>query len=133
MVRIFQILNGSQDSELIYPLPRRFLHEFHEFEPTYETEIKKSMPPDFLIPYKGGLAVSLTREFVHFLLTNPIAKSFYRWCNTTDSAEEHFWSTMIHNLHVKPPSGYPGIHIIVGNGILSIGNSGAKCHAWARF
>jgi len=112
MVRIFQALNGSQDSELTHAQGNRFRTEFHEGEPIYETKIKKSVPPDFLIPYKGSAAVSLSREFVHFLLTNPDAKNFYRWCSTMNNAEEQFWSTMVHNLHVKPPSGYPGIHLM---------------------
>jgi len=112
MVRIFQALNGSQDSELEHAKGFMVRTEYHEGEPIYQTKIKKSVPPDGLILFKGGMDVSLTREFVHFLLTNPVAKNFYRWCGTTHTAEELFWSTMIHNLLVKPPSGYPGIYLL---------------------
>jgi len=108
MVRIFQALNGSQDSELKHAETDRFRIEYHEGALNYRTNIKKSLPSGFLNPYKGSLSVSLSSQFVHFLHTNPVAKNFYRWSSTTTIAEEVFWSTMIHNLYLKPPGGYPG-------------------------
>jgi len=113
MIRIFQALNGSQDSELAHAQAQRFRTEFHEdhgkTEGEWHTKIRKSVPPGFLVPYKGSMAVSLSRPFALFVLDHPVARRLFNWSRTTFIAEEQFWATLVHNLNLDPPGGYPGL------------------------
>lgn len=108
MIRIFQIFNGSQDSELSTAQSERYVKEVHEGVGDWETNIRKPLPPGHFVPYKGSMAVSLSRRFVEFVFRNPAAQKLYRWSNTTMMAEEQFWSTLVHNPQSERVGGYPG-------------------------
>lgn len=102
MVKIFKSLNGANDVSLGLA-NMDFIYK--KSKASYD---KISLPPSSLILYKGSFAVALSKNFVEFVVQNQNAQRFYKWLNGTWCAEEHFWSTLNHNLHLNPPGGYPG-------------------------
>lgn len=109
MVEIMQILNGSQDSELSKGQAKKFLIFYNESRLDESRKfIKKSLPPGYMTIYKGSLASTLSRDFVTFVFNNQVAKEFYHWSKSSWAPEEQFWSTLIHNLHIGVPNGFPG-------------------------
>ncbi|KAG7242393.1 hypothetical protein INR49_023481 [Caranx melampygus] len=67
--------------------------------------LKKGPPPHNLEVYFGTAYYALTRDFVNFVLTSPIAHDLLEWSKDTFSPDEHYWVTLN---HVK---GAPGSHI----------------------
>ncbi|CAB1443412.1 unnamed protein product, partial [Pleuronectes platessa] len=67
--------------------------------------LKKSPPPHNLQVYFGTAYYALTRPFVDFVLTSPIAQDLLEWSNDTFSPDEHYWVTLNHITEA------PGSHI----------------------
>jgi hypothetical protein len=116
-VKIMKIFNGAQDSLLEPSWSNRTRHYFDvKFDSEYKehhidrtkNNALKNIPPGGLVEYKGSLATTMSREFVEFVFTNPVAKKFYEWVNSSFCPEEFYWSTILHNLHLNPPGGFPG-------------------------
>uniref|UniRef100_A0A915JGF9 Uncharacterized protein n=1 Tax=Romanomermis culicivorax TaxID=13658 RepID=A0A915JGF9_ROMCU len=120
MVRIVKILNGSQDSELtrVYSLGLtsiKSLHTLHRYEKFHQDadidekrkNVAKPVPPGDLVVYKGSMAATLSREFVHYVFADKTARRFFDWCKSTYAPEEHYWSTLIHNRHANAPGPFP--------------------------
>lgn len=109
ILEIMKILNGSQDAELAFGQSERFrlYHRESSIDATRRND-RKPIPPGNLVVYKGSMSATMSNEFVQFLFHNPVAIQFFNWSQTMFAAEEQFWSTMIHNLHLNPPGGFPG-------------------------
>lgn len=109
MVKILQIFDGAQDVDLMENFVWRFRNYFFQGEwDNYQKERKRSIPPGNIIMYRGSYAVTLTKEFVKFMFTNPESRALYEWSRSTWAPEEQYWSTVAHNLHLNPPGGFPG-------------------------
>lgn len=120
LVKIFTLLNGSNDVELNYELQfsrywfsHRIMTDSDGRAVTHMPDFRKSkLPiPYGLKVYKGNLAASLSKPFVEFLITNAVATNFTYWLRDTDTADEHLWATVNHN-RIPPsmdlaPGGYP--------------------------
>ncbi|KAK7916184.1 hypothetical protein WMY93_011945 [Mugilogobius chulae] len=59
-------------------------------------ERKKGPPPRRMQLYFGTAYYALTREFVDFVLTSPVAQELLVWSRDTYSPDEHFWVTLNH-------------------------------------
>ncbi|XP_067314327.1 beta-1,3-galactosyl-O-glycosyl-glycoprotein beta-1,6-N-acetylglucosaminyltransferase 7 [Pseudorasbora parva] len=57
---------------------------------------KKGPPPHNLTIYFGTAYYALTKQFVEFVLSNPVAKDFLEWSRDTFSPDEHYWVTLNH-------------------------------------
>lgn len=57
---------------------------------------KKGPPPHNLTIYFGTAYYSLTRPFVEFVLSDPVAKDLLEWSRDTFSPDEHYWVTLNH-------------------------------------
>ncbi|XP_031802800.1 N-acetyllactosaminide beta-1,6-N-acetylglucosaminyl-transferase-like [Sarcophilus harrisii] len=55
---------------------------------------RKTPPPHSLTIYFGSAYVSLTREFVNFVLQDQRAIDLLEWSKDTYSPDEHFWVTL---------------------------------------
>ncbi|KAG8447102.1 hypothetical protein GDO86_014526 [Hymenochirus boettgeri] len=60
----------------------------------YPTETLKSQPPHSLTLYFGTSYYALTRDFVHFVLSDYRAKDLLEWSRDTYSPDEHYWVTL---------------------------------------
>lgn len=58
--------------------------------------LKKGPPPHNLEVYFGTAYYALTRDFVDFVLTSPIAHDLLEWSKDTFSPDEHYWVTLNH-------------------------------------
>lgn len=58
--------------------------------------LKKEPPPYNLELYFGTAYYALTRPFIDFALTNPIALELLEWSKDTYSPDEHYWVTLNH-------------------------------------
>ena len=120
IVQILSLYNGSNDIEGLYGrkyLNFRFVKEWKEvgldtnnprLEETGKPHVK---PPHNLDIIKGSAYGIFSRDFVHYLINDPVAKDFYEWCKLTWSPDEQFWATLQHtysNPHIKPPGSYAG-------------------------
>ncbi|XP_077053833.1 putative beta-1,3-galactosyl-O-glycosyl-glycoprotein beta-1,6-N-acetylglucosaminyltransferase 7 [Siphateles boraxobius] len=66
---------------------------------------KKGPPPHNLTLYFGTAYYSLTRPFVEFVLSDPVAKDLLEWSRDTFSPDEHYWVTLNHMKEA------PGSHV----------------------
>jgi hypothetical protein len=116
-IQIMKIFNGAQDSLLAYSEADRNRKYFdvvrysttmNDHRDPKKMDQTKSIPPGNLFEFKGSLATTMSKEFVEFLFANPVAKKFYNWVNSSYCPEEYYWSTLIHNLHINSPGGFPG-------------------------
>ncbi|XP_051562586.1 beta-1,3-galactosyl-O-glycosyl-glycoprotein beta-1,6-N-acetylglucosaminyltransferase 7 isoform X2 [Myxocyprinus asiaticus] len=66
---------------------------------------KKGPSPHNLTIYFGTAYYSLTREFVEYALSSPVAQDLLEWSKDTFSPDEHYWVTLNHleapNSHVN--------------------------------
>lgn len=70
--------------------------------------LKKKPPPYNLELYFGTAYYALTRPFIDFVLTNPIALELLEWSKDTYSPDEHYWVTLNNikgKLSVQPKYG----------------------------
>lgn len=105
LVTILSMLNGSNDCGLSYGIQSDYCEDHN----TIGNRSMKTAPPGGLIPYSGTLESVLSRTFVDFLLENAISQSFLRWLSGTEFPELYYWSTIMHNTLLDPPSGFPGV------------------------
>lgn len=110
MIRIFKIFNGSQDSALHPNLIHFFVLNWNLTNrdgPAQES--KRTVIPDGLKMYKGSFATSMSKEFVDFLFSNSISRSFYRWLNGSKCPEKHYWTTLIRNVQLNARGSFPSV------------------------
>ena len=85
MVKIFKVLNGSQDTELYYMEP-----PFTVAKENGRLNVRQPIPPDGITIYKRSFSTSMTREFIDFLFDNPISVRFYEYINGTMWPDEYY-------------------------------------------
>ena len=64
--------------------------------------------PDNVTVYKGSFAASLSRDFVHWMLTDPVPLAVYAWLNGTYVPDELLWPTLVNNPQLGGPGTFPG-------------------------
>ncbi|XP_051996661.1 beta-1,3-galactosyl-O-glycosyl-glycoprotein beta-1,6-N-acetylglucosaminyltransferase 7-like [Xyrauchen texanus] len=57
---------------------------------------KKGPPPHNLTIYFGTAYYALTRQFVEYALSSPLAQDLLKWSKDTFSPDEHYWVTLNH-------------------------------------
>lgn len=67
--------------------------QYHLWNERVESCPKGPTPYNITI-LKGSKNVILTREFVDFILEDPIAIELYNWLKDTSVPDEHFYSTL---------------------------------------
>ena len=122
LVQVLKIYNGTNNIGMINTKNNDFLEK--RFKKVHRVVTKGNItkvvrysrdhppPPHNLTIVKGNAYGVFSREFVHFILTNKIAKDFLNWCKDTFSPDEHYWNTLHHtfsNPHVHAPGGFNGI------------------------
>lgn len=60
-----------------------------------KTSATKAPPPHGLQVFMGSAYFVLTRAFVQFIESSPVAQDFLAWSVDTYSPDEHFWATMV--------------------------------------
>ena len=120
IVKILKIYNGTNDIRAVMSkspyLVKRWNYEYYERKsgPFYVVKTAKRPyrpPPHNLTIVKGSAYAAFSRDFVHYLVNDKIAKDFLEWCRLTYSPDEHFWNTLHHTLrnpHINPPGSYAG-------------------------
>jgi hypothetical protein len=58
------------------------------------TNYTKEPPPFNLTVRKGSKTVALSRNFVLFALSSPVALDLYNWLQDSSVPDEHFYSTL---------------------------------------
>uniref|UniRef100_A0A915K9D1 Uncharacterized protein n=1 Tax=Romanomermis culicivorax TaxID=13658 RepID=A0A915K9D1_ROMCU len=98
------------EANIKYGEPYRYIGYFEEnFVDVEKQKMNKPLPPGDLYIYKGSLASTLTREFTNFVFENTVAQQYYQYSKDMLIPEEQYWVTLIHNLHIRPPGGFPGM------------------------
>ncbi|XP_062570789.1 beta-1,3-galactosyl-O-glycosyl-glycoprotein beta-1,6-N-acetylglucosaminyltransferase-like [Saccostrea cucullata] len=96
IVKILKILNGSNDAEGTLKRANK------------ERWNIKEKPPHNINPVKGSIHVTLNRQFVEYVISNPVAKDFLNWVNKTDIPDETYFASLIHNPHLGIPGSFKG-------------------------
>ena len=80
-----------------------FVHE--GFVPTNQ---RKGPPPGKVRLTKGSVHVTASRDFVDFVLHNPMALKFQSWVKDTGVPDETFFSSLNHSPQIGVPGAYTG-------------------------
>ncbi|XP_072520925.1 beta-1,3-galactosyl-O-glycosyl-glycoprotein beta-1,6-N-acetylglucosaminyltransferase 4 [Salminus brasiliensis] len=104
LVEELKKLNGTNMLESSRPSQLKkerfdFQHELQEVPYEYQklpikTTNAKSPPPHGIEMFIGSAYFVLSRDFVHYVQTNEVAKDFLDWSADTYSPDEHFWATL---------------------------------------
>ncbi|CAL8294021.1 unnamed protein product [Gadus morhua 'NCC'] len=105
LVMELKALNGSNMLESSRPSElkkQRFVfqyelqnmpYEYHKL-PVKTTRLKDAAPHNIQV-FIGSAYFVLSRDFVTFVTTSPVAKDFLAWSADTYSPDEHFWATLV--------------------------------------
>uniref|UniRef100_A0A914VRZ6 Calpain catalytic domain-containing protein n=1 Tax=Plectus sambesii TaxID=2011161 RepID=A0A914VRZ6_9BILA len=75
------------------------------------TDVMKAPPPGGLTIYKGNLAAALSRDFAQFSLTNRLSLELLDWLRDTDTADEHFFATLLGNRDIFPKDTWEKLNV----------------------
>ena len=78
------------------------------------TETLKDSPPPGVVLTKGSVHVTVSRAFVEFVLTNPVALKFREWVKDTGVPDETFFSSLNHSPLLGVPGAYRGWFCLLG-------------------
>ncbi|KAK7912745.1 hypothetical protein WMY93_012956 [Mugilogobius chulae] len=105
LVLELQALNGTNMLESSRPshLKRQrftFQHQLKSVPFEYrsipvKTSAIKLPPPHGIQVFMGSAYFVLSRAFVRYIQSSPVAKDFLAWSADTYSPDEHFWATMV--------------------------------------
>ena len=105
LVMELKALNGSNMLESSRPSElkkQRFVFQYELRNMPYEyqklpvkTTRAKGAAPHSIEVFIGSAYFVLSRDFVTFVTTSPVAKDFLAWSNDTYSPDEHFWATLV--------------------------------------
>ncbi|KAJ0067745.1 hypothetical protein NL108_010036 [Boleophthalmus pectinirostris] len=105
LVMELQALNGTNMLETSRPslLKRqRFTFQYQLKSVPYEyrsipvkTRATKQPPPHGIQVFIGSAYFVLSREFVQYIQSSPVARDFLAWSADTYSPDEHFWASMV--------------------------------------
>jgi beta-1,3-galactosyl-O-glycosyl-glycoprotein beta-1,6-N-acetylglucosaminyltransferase/N-acetyllactosaminide beta-1,6-N-acetylglucosaminyltransferase len=77
--------------------------EFKHIDGRGKTTIAKSPPPHNITIHKGDAHVTLSREMVEYIVTDPVALEFREWVKDAYCPEEIFFASLQYNPHLKAP------------------------------
>ncbi|XP_041372655.1 beta-1,3-galactosyl-O-glycosyl-glycoprotein beta-1,6-N-acetylglucosaminyltransferase-like [Gigantopelta aegis] len=96
LVKILEALNGANDVDV---------DNTGVFRGRWRAA---GLPPHRLQCYKGMRYLAVCRDFVRYVLHDPVARDFLEWCRKTYMPEETFFATLNHNQILSVPGGYKG-------------------------
>ncbi|CAH1778732.1 unnamed protein product [Owenia fusiformis] len=106
LVKILKAYNGANNLE--GTVKRRNMERFTYVHNPGRTDEKKEPPPHGIVPVKGSVHVTASRDFVDYLLHNKTALEFLEWAKTAGIPDESFFSSLNHNPHLGVPGSYAG-------------------------
>lgn len=65
-------------------------------------------PPHQIHPVKGSVHITANRDFVDYVINNPVAKDFLNWSRKVAVPDETFFASLNHNPHLRIPGTYKG-------------------------
>ncbi|PVD26133.1 hypothetical protein C0Q70_13801 [Pomacea canaliculata] len=65
-------------------------------------------PPHGTVPVKGSVHIAVNRDFVNFILHNPVGQDILNWTRGVPHASEEFFSLLNHNPHLGIRGSYKG-------------------------
>ncbi|XP_069131827.1 beta-1,3-galactosyl-O-glycosyl-glycoprotein beta-1,6-N-acetylglucosaminyltransferase-like [Argopecten irradians] len=74
----------------------------------YDRWKKAGEAPAGIRPMKGPVHITVSRDFVDFVLHNKTAKQFLEWCKKTRMPDETFFSSLNHNTNLGIKGSYNG-------------------------
>ncbi|XP_072290049.1 beta-1,3-galactosyl-O-glycosyl-glycoprotein beta-1,6-N-acetylglucosaminyltransferase 4 [Eucyclogobius newberryi] len=105
LVLELQALNGTNMLESRRPSPLKrqrftFQHQLKSVPFEYrsipvKTSATKLPPPHRIEVFIGSAYFVLSREFVQYIQSSPVARDFLAWSADTYSPDEHFWASMV--------------------------------------
>ena len=110
LVRVLKVLNGTNDIEQMHWSPR-YNYRINN-SATVDLSLKLASPSDIpKLPYhrnitlmKGCSYNTFSREFIQWVLTDPLARDFINWTRDTIAPDETVWGTL--NNLPQAPGGY---------------------------
>ncbi|XP_067677832.1 beta-1,3-galactosyl-O-glycosyl-glycoprotein beta-1,6-N-acetylglucosaminyltransferase-like [Haliotis asinina] len=66
------------------------------------------VPPHNIRPVKGAVHVVVNRQYVEYIVHDPVANDLLTWLKRTKFPDETFFATLNHNPHLKIPGTYQG-------------------------
>ncbi|XP_046551049.1 N-acetyllactosaminide beta-1,6-N-acetylglucosaminyl-transferase-like [Haliotis rubra] len=66
------------------------------------------VPPHNIRPVKGAVHVVVNRQYVEYIVYDPVANDLLMWLKRTKFPDETFFATLNHNPHLKIPGTYQG-------------------------
>ena len=109
IIRQLKAYNGHNDINGIIPKPHILRRtKFQHFEKNggiHRTGKLKTPAPHNIHVYFGNAYIAATRQFVEYVVHNPIGVDLLNWVNDTYSPDETFWVTL-HRAN-GTPGGYP--------------------------
>jgi len=104
LVSELRSLGGSNMLETSRPPPQKklrflFHHQLKDVNFEYQklpvkTDTTKAPPPKGIEMFIGSAYFVLSREFVAYVQSSPLARNFLSWSEDTFSPDEHFWATL---------------------------------------
>ncbi|XP_053380435.1 beta-1,3-galactosyl-O-glycosyl-glycoprotein beta-1,6-N-acetylglucosaminyltransferase-like [Mercenaria mercenaria] len=116
IVKILRIYNGANDIEgltgrrkLTFRYRNRFVYKHIDKNTkpkSFKTKQIKDAPPYNITVVKGSAYGIFSRDFVHYIVNNKIARELLDWFRDVLSPDEYYWATLNFNHHL----GTPGSH-----------------------
>ncbi|XP_053386120.1 beta-1,3-galactosyl-O-glycosyl-glycoprotein beta-1,6-N-acetylglucosaminyltransferase-like isoform X2 [Mercenaria mercenaria] len=116
IVKILRIYNGANDIEgltgnrrLEYRYKHRFVfkHVNDKAKPkVMKSSQQKDDPPYNITVVKGSAYGVFSRDFVHFVINNKIARELLDWFRDVLSPDEYYWATLNFNHHIGTPGSF---------------------------
>ncbi|XP_038073959.1 beta-1,3-galactosyl-O-glycosyl-glycoprotein beta-1,6-N-acetylglucosaminyltransferase 4-like [Patiria miniata] len=98
IVRQLKAHNGQNDIESFVPDKRKSRRTEFKFivrnKSIVRTKSRNGPAPHQLKLYKGSAYYAVTRDFVRYILSDPVAIDFLDWTRNTHMPEETYWATL---------------------------------------
>ncbi|NWR50700.1 GCNT3 acetylglucosaminyltransferase, partial [Regulus satrapa] len=97
IVRALRLLQGQNNVESEKPTAykrQRWQFHYDVKESISRTAQKKGPPPHSYPMFTGSAYNTVTRDFVQYVLENPMVQKFFEWSKDSYSPDEHVWATL---------------------------------------
>lgn len=96
LVQILKIYNGANDLEGTVQRANKVRW------------LAAGPPPHQIHPVKGSVHITVNRDFVDYVINNPVAKDFLNWSRKVAVPDETYFASLNHNPHLRIPGAYKG-------------------------
>lgn len=108
LVRILSAFNGANDVDGTHHKRPRAWTEYSWRTEWWRTNVKKDPAPHGVLITKGSAHMAVSRKFIEFVLSSPIAQDLLTWMYDIRVPDEHYFSSLNHSPHLKVPGSYKG-------------------------